>query len=49
MHAALCRNNKDDWRGLQRRGMEQDFTWNHAAEQYEQIFEWAKMDLPYCG
>ena len=29
--------------------MEMDFTWNHAAEQYEQIFEWAKHDLPYCG
>lgn len=29
--------------------MELDFTWDHAAEQYEQIFEWAKTDLPYCG
>lgn len=32
-----------------RRGMEKDFSWNKAAEQYEQIFEWAKVDLPYCG
>jgi starch synthase len=32
-----------------RRGMERDFTWDKAAKQYEQIFEWAKHDLPYCG
>eukprot|EP00892_Ulva_mutabilis_P008623 jgi/Ulvmu1/6132/UM027_0110.1 len=43
------KSDKTAWQGLQRRGMEQDFTWNHAAEQYEQIFEWAKTDLPYCG
>ena len=28
--------------------MAKDFSWNHAAEQYEQIFEWAKIDPPYC-
>jgi starch synthase len=27
--------------------MTKDFTWDHAAEQYEQIFEWAFIDKPY--
>ena len=49
IHCVWCRNDKAAWKGLQKRGMEMDFTWNHAAEQYEQIFEWAKSDLPYCG
>ena len=30
------------------RGMAKDFTWNNAAQQYEQIFDWAKVDAPYC-
>ena len=45
----LCRNNRSEWQALMKRGMERDFTWNKAAEQYEQIFEWAKIDMPYCG
>lgn len=34
--------------GIQLRGMQRDSTWNGAAEQYEQIFEWALMDQPYA-
>lgn len=34
--------------GIQRRGMERDSTWNGAAEQYEELFEWALMDQPYA-
>lgn len=30
-----------------KRGMSQDFTWDNAASQYEQIFEWAFIDPPY--
>lgn len=42
------RHHKDSWAGIQQRGMTQDFTWGHSAEQYEQIFEWALMDPPYA-
>lgn len=37
------------WRMLQRSCMRQDFSWNKAALQYEQLFEWAKMDPPHCA
>jgi starch synthase len=37
-----------DFEGIQRRGMQRDSSWNGAAEQYEQIFEWALMDQPYA-
>jgi starch synthase len=30
-----------------KRGMSKDHTWDNAAEQYEQIFEWAFVDQPY--
>lgn len=30
-----------------RRCMERDFTWESAAMQYEQVFEWASIDPPY--
>ena len=42
------REHPDTFRGLQERGMLRDFSWNKAAEQYEQIFEWALLDPPYC-
>ncbi|RZC84762.1 hypothetical protein C5167_047547 [Papaver somniferum] len=41
------RKHKDSWKGLMKRGMEQDFTWDKAAAQYEQVFKWAFMDPPY--
>jgi glycogen synthase len=34
--------------GIQLRGMQRDSTWNGAAEQYEQLFEWALLDQPYA-
>ena len=30
------------------RGMEQDISWDHAALQYEHVFEWAMIDPPYA-
>jgi len=42
------REHPDSFRGLQERGMQRDSSWNKAAEQYEQIFKWAKNDAPYC-
>lgn len=30
-----------------KRGMERDYTWDNAAGQYEQVFEWAFIDPPY--
>jgi len=34
---------------IQARGMAQDFSWNNAAERYEQIFDFAAGDLPFSG
>lgn len=53
MHATglalhTLRDYPEDFEGIQRRGMERDSSWNGAAEQYEQIFEWALMDRPYA-
>ncbi|KAL2921818.1 Starch synthase 1 chloroplastic/amyloplastic [Bienertia sinuspersici] len=42
------RDYKASWVGLMKRGMQQDFTWDSAAAQYEQVFEWASTDPPYC-
>ncbi|KAI3975600.1 hypothetical protein MKX01_017513 [Papaver californicum] len=41
------RKHKDSWKGLMKRGMEQEFTWDKAAAQYEQVFKWAFLDPPY--
>lgn len=43
------RGHEEDFRALQRRGMAQDLSWDKAAQQYEQIFEWALIDPPYVG
>ena len=42
------REYKDTWEGIKTRGMKQDMSWNRAAVQYEQIFEWAMRDPPYA-
>lgn len=42
------RGHKVSWDGIMRRGMEQDFSWDRAALQYEQIFEWLTIDPPYA-
>ncbi|CAK7327975.1 unnamed protein product [Dovyalis caffra] len=36
------REYKKSWEGLQRRGMTQDLSWDHAAEKYEQVLVAAK-------
>ncbi|XP_022738776.1 starch synthase 1, chloroplastic/amyloplastic-like isoform X2 [Durio zibethinus] len=41
------RDHKSTWEGLMKRCMERDFTWESAAIQYEQVFEWACIDPPY--
>jgi starch synthase len=41
------REHKSSWEGLIKRGMERDSTWEKAAVQYEQVFEWAFIDPPY--
>lgn len=41
-------NHREDFRRLQARGMERETSWDNAAQQYEQIFEWAMTDPPYC-
>ncbi|KAK6275366.1 hypothetical protein POUND7_005075 [Theobroma cacao] len=41
------REHKLTWEGLMRRGLQRDCTWESAAVQYEQVFEWASIDPPY--
>lgn len=45
--ASARRSDQDAWRGLIRRGMERDCSWDKSAEEYEQIMEWACIDLPF--
>jgi starch synthase len=40
------RSHPESWKKLMLSGMSQDLSWNKAAEQYEQIFEWALLDPP---
>ncbi|KAH7292250.1 hypothetical protein KP509_29G059400 [Ceratopteris richardii] len=42
------REHKTSWEGIMHRGMEQDFSWDRAALQYEQIFHWSSIDPPYA-
>ncbi|KAL9253898.1 Soluble starch synthase 1, chloroplastic/amyloplastic-like protein [Drosera capensis] len=39
---------KPSWERLMKRGMERDSSWENAALQYEQVFEWAFIDPPYA-
>lgn len=32
-------NHRDDWNAAAKRGMEQDFSWNRSAKEYEKIYE----------
>lgn len=43
------RDHKASWEGIMKRGMERDYTWENAAIQYEQVFEWACIDSPYIN
>ncbi|KAK4571186.1 hypothetical protein RGQ29_029847 [Quercus rubra] len=43
------REHKSSWEGLMKRGMQRDYTWENAAIQYEQVFEWAFLDPPYVS
>jgi len=42
------KNHKDQWARIQLRAMQQDFSWQKSAAQYEQVFRWAAMDKPYA-
>ena len=47
MPLILCRwHNRKDWNALIRNGMTSDLSWDRAAKDYEQIFNWALMDPP---
>jgi len=53
MHATglalnTLKHHQEDFRKLQKRGMERDSSWNNSAQQYEQIFDWAAFDSPYA-
>ncbi|KAG6410050.1 hypothetical protein SASPL_128097 [Salvia splendens] len=43
------REHKISWGGLMKRGMEKNMSWDNAAVQYEQVFDWAFIDPPYAG
>ena len=38
---AVYRSNPEEWCEIQRRGMEQDFSWAASAKRYQQVYEWA--------
>jgi starch synthase len=42
------REHRDEFDGIALRGMARDSSWEQAASQYEQVFEWALMDPPYA-
>jgi len=42
------RNDPSAWKSLMKRGMTRDFSWRKSALQYEQVFDWAALDGPYC-
>ncbi|MDE6888182.1 MAG: glycogen synthase GlgA [Eubacterium sp.] len=37
-------NHRDDWDAIAKRGMCQDFSWNHSAREYEKIYDMLKPD-----
>eukprot|EP00803_Ostreobium_quekettii_P008010 evm.model.scf_397.12 EVM.evm.TU.scf_397.12 scf_397:88005-91260(-) len=43
------REHPDSFKSIQKRGMVRDSSWDKAAQQYEQVFTWAKIDKPYVG
>ncbi|KAJ9546247.1 hypothetical protein OSB04_025954 [Centaurea solstitialis] len=43
------RKHKPSWRGLMKRGMERNSSWDNAAVQYEEVFKWAFIDPPYVS
>ncbi|KAJ4850800.1 Starch synthase 1, chloroplastic/amyloplastic [Turnera subulata] len=43
------RDHKASWEGIMKRGMQTDYSWENAAIQYEQVFEWATIDPPYIS
>ena len=54
MHALGCalwtyENDKEGFRRVQEQGMQRDSSWDTAAANYEEIFQWASIDPPYCG
>ena len=46
---ATYRNHPESFSALQQAGMARESSWDQAASQYEQIFEWACLDGPFCG
>lgn len=40
------RQHKQSWHQLMLCGMSKDLSWDRAAREYEQIFEWAFLDPP---
>lgn len=39
----------ESFTALQLAGMARECSWDRAASQYEEIFEWAAVDAPFCG
>jgi starch synthase len=45
----VYKEKKDVWRAMQIQAMTQDLSWNKKAAEWEQIFDWAKIDPPHCS
>ncbi len=37
----IYRNDRDSWTALQQQGLTSDFSWQHSAYGYQQLYEWA--------
>lgn len=42
VRALNCFRHKDVWKKIQRNGMQKDYSWNHSAEQYMELYKLAK-------
>lgn len=49
MALSTYRSHPESFTALQQAGMARESSWDQAASQYEQIFEWAALDAPFCG
>jgi glycogen synthase len=43
------RDESEKFKQVQLTGMRRDSSWDTAASSYEQIFTWAKVDMPVTG
>lgn len=43
------KEHRDEFDQIRIRNMKMDLSWAKAAEEYEKVLTWSKLDRPYCG